>query len=138
MLPPVSPLKRRLVECAEAAFHKACRAARTGQRLNEIGRAIETEVRHRGFTVLRELYSHGVGRAIHEVPDIPNFYDAAERQPLTEGLVITIEPIISAGSDRVVLGEDGWTLKTKDGSLAAHYEHTVVITRGRPMLMTAI
>jgi methionyl aminopeptidase len=87
--------------------------------------------------VIRELCGHGVGRSIHETPQVPNFADPRARQRLTEGLVVTVEPILAAGSGRGVLGGDGWTVRTADGSLAAHYEHTVVITRGEPLLLTA-
>lgn len=133
----VSSRKQKLVRCAEAAFDRAMGAARTGRPLYEIGRAIETEVNRQGFTVLRELCSHGVGRKIHEDPTIPNFDDRRARRALTEGLVITVEPIISAGSDHVVTADDGWTERTEDGSLSAHFEHTIVVTRDRPMILTA-
>jgi len=87
--------------------------------------------------VIRELGGHGVGRTIHERPSVPNFADRSARERLTEGLVITIEPVIAAGNGRARLENDGWTFRTEDGSLAAHYEHTVVITRGKPVLLTA-
>lgn len=103
----------------------------------QIGKIVETEVRRHGFTVLHELSGHGVGRAIHEEPVVPNYYDRRANKRLTAGLVIAIEPIISSGSGRVVVDSDGWTIKTADGSISAHYEHTVVITRGHPILLTA-
>ena len=137
-LPPVSERKRRIAQVAEAAFHRGCGAARAGRPTYEIGRAVEAEVRKGGFTVLRELHSHGVGRDIHEDPSIPMYYDRRAWQPLTDGLVITIEPIIAAGAHRVVADPDGWTLRTMDGSLSAHYEHTVVITSGKPVILTAV
>lgn len=133
----VSSRKQKLVRCAETAFDRAMGAARTGRPLYEIGRAIETEVKRQGFTVLRELCSHGVGRKIHEDPTIPNFDDRRARRALTEGLVITVEPIISAGSDHVVTADDGWTERTSDGSLSAHFEHTIVVTREQPLILTA-
>jgi len=80
--------------------------------------------------------SNGVGRTIHEEPSGPNHYDPFQRDVLTEGLVLTIEPMIRAGSARVVQGSDGWTLRTQDGSLSAHHEHTLVITRGAPIVLT--
>ena len=134
---PAGSVARRLVACAEAAFGAALGAARAGTRVNEIGRAIEREVRRHGFSVLRGLAGHGVGRTIHEPPDVPNSYDPGQTDVLTEGLVLAIEPMIAAGSNRVVQDRDGWTIRTRDGSLSAHYEHTVVITRGRPMVLTA-
>ena len=136
-VPQVSHCGRELAYCAERAFRQALTAARAGNRIYEIGRAVEREVRRSGFSVIRELCGHGVGRTIHEPPSVPNFADRGARQKLTEGLVITIEPVIAAGSGRTRLASDGWTFHTEDGSLAAHYEHTVVITRGAPVLLTA-
>lgn len=121
---------------ATAAFAAALSVARAGVRVNQIGRVVEREVRRRGFTVVEGLAGHGVGRTIHEEPSVPNRYDAAQRDVLTEGLVLTIEPMISTGSPRVVQGTDGWTLRTWDGSLSAHHEHTLVITRGAPIVLT--
>jgi methionyl aminopeptidase len=103
----------------------------------DIGRAVEREVRRRGFQVIRELGGHGVGRTIHEPPSVPNYADPQARALLTEGLVITIEPIIAATTSHVSLDNDGWTVRTSDGSLSAHYEHAVVITKGAPLLLTA-
>jgi methionyl aminopeptidase len=136
-VPPASACGRELAHCAERAFGRALDAARAGNRVYEIGRAVEREVRRSGFSVIRELCGHGVGRTIHEQPSVPNFADRRARARLTEGLVITIEPVIAAGNGRAHLESDGWTFRTEDGSLAAHYEHTVVITRGAPVLLTA-
>jgi methionyl aminopeptidase len=128
---------RELAHCAERAFRQALDAARIGNRTKEIGRAVEREVRRRGFSVVRELGGHGVGRTIHENPSVPNWSDPDARDILTEGLVITIEPIIAERSGKVWLDDDGWTVRTRDGGLSAHYEHTVVITKGAPILLTA-
>jgi methionyl aminopeptidase len=128
---------RELAHCAERAFQQALEAARAGNRTKDIGRAVEREVRRRGFHVVRELGGHGIGRTIHEPPSAPNFADFSAQDRLTEGLVITIEPIITVGSGQVSLDFDGWTYRTKDGSLSAHYEHTIVITRGEPVILTA-
>jgi len=133
----VSDTSTSLVRCAERAFHEGAKFARAGNRVYDIGRAVEREVRKSGFAVMKELCGHGVGRTIHEAPCVPNHFDNRHRTKLTEGLVITIEPIISAGSGRERLQEDGWTIKTADETLAAHYEHTIVITRGMPILLTA-
>jgi methionyl aminopeptidase len=129
--------KRRLMDCAERAFHKAMLVARAGFRVSEIGRVVEREVRRSGFSVIRELGGHGIGRTIHEEPRVPNFPDPQASQILTEGLVITVEPIIAAGSGRTLLARDGWTVCTADRRPAAHYEHTLVITRREPILLTA-
>ena len=128
---------RALARCAESAFHLAARAARAGNRVYDIGRAVEQETHRCGFAVMRELCGHGVGRTIHEAPSVPNYHDSRFRTRLTEGLVITIEPILAAGSGRGVLQNDHWTIRTADGSLSAHYEHTVAVTAGVPIVLTA-
>jgi methionyl aminopeptidase len=137
VLPPVTGQARRLRRSAQAAFERAMRVARAGNRVAEIGRAVEAEVRSRGFSVVREMCGHGVGRGIHEEPSVPNFYSALTRGTLAEGMVLAVEPIISAAPARVVEEPDGWTLRTHNRSLAVHYEHTVVITRGGPIILTA-
>jgi methionyl aminopeptidase len=130
-------LAARLAASARVAFEAALAVARVGGRVNAIGRAVTRQVRRDGFSVIRGLAGHGVGRTIHEEPCVPNDYDPWQRDVLTEGLVLTIEPMISAGSAEALQGADGWTLRTADGSLAAHYEHTLVITREGPVLLTA-
>jgi methionyl aminopeptidase len=133
----VTPEAQRLMACARRAFEKAMLVARAGFRVCEIGRVVEREVRRDGFAVIRELGGHGIGRTIHEEPRIPNYADPEARQVLTEGLVIAVEPIITAGSGRAILARDGWTMRTADRRPAAHYEHTIVITSGTPWLLTA-
>lgn len=128
---------RRLVACAEAAFLAGVSVARAGTRVNEVGRAVEREVRRAGFSVIRGLTGHGVGRTIHEPPSVPNHYDPWQRDVLSDGLVLTIEPIIAMGRGTAITAADGWTVRTEDGSLAAHHEHTLVITQGAPVLLTA-
>jgi methionyl aminopeptidase len=137
---PVGTMRREnqlLIDCAERAFHKAAQIARAGNRVSEIGRVIDAEVRSEGFSVIRELGGHGIGRTIHEEPSVPNFEDLEADELLTEGLVITIEPIISVGSGRAVVANDGWTVRTVDHSICAHYEHTLMIRHGAPLLLTA-
>lgn len=136
-VPPAQEQSRALAHCAERAFRQALHAARAGNRTRDIGRAVEREVRRRGFHVIPELGGHGVGRTIHEEPSVPNFAAPGARDVLTEGLVITIEPIISVGTGRITHDADGWTVRTADRSLSAHYEHTVVITKHDPILLTA-
>lgn len=133
----VSEERQRLAECAKRAFTKAMLVARAGFRVSEIGRAVEREVRRCGFSVIRDLGGHGIGHTIHEAPSVPNFPDPRANQILTEGLVITVEPIIAAGSGRAELAQDGWTVLTVDRRPSAHYEHTLMITKGAPMLLTA-
>jgi methionyl aminopeptidase len=132
-----SPTARRLIDAAGRALQAALEVARAGVRVNEIGRAVQNEVKRHGFSVVRGLCGHGVGRTIHEEPQVPNVFDRTLRDMLTEGLVLTIEPMISAGSAYPVQDADGWTLKTSDGSLAAHCEHTLMITRGEPLILAA-
>ena len=133
----ISEENRRLIACAEHAFQKAMLVARAGFRVSEIGRAIEREVRRNGFSVIRELAGHGIGRTIHEEPRVPNYADPQASQILTEGMVITVEPIIAAGSGRAITAKDGWAVCTADGKASAHYEQTLMITKGRPELLTA-
>lgn len=133
----VSDEARRLIACAEQAFEKAMLVARAGYRAMEVGRVIEREVRRRGFSVIRELGGHGIGRTIHEEPRVPNYADPEARQILREGMVITVEPIIAAGSGEAITEKDGWTVRTADRRPSAHYEHTLVITKGAPILLTA-
>ncbi len=132
-----STTARRLIAAANASLQEALAVARAGTRVNAIGRAVQDEVARRGFRVVHGLTGHGVGRTIHEPPDVPNFFDRAQRDVLTEGLVLTIEPMISAGSPHPVQDDDGWTIRTSDGSLAAHCEHTLVITKDRPLILAA-
>jgi methionyl aminopeptidase len=137
LLPPISLIGRKLRKCARAAFQKALAVARVGQQVNDIGRAVEGEVRRHGFSVLRNLCGHGVGKTIHEAPEVPNFYDPRSRTPLTDGLVLAVEPMISAEPAQLVTEPDGWTIRTDNRSLTAHYEHTLVIRRGEPRILTA-
>lgn len=125
-----------LAACAQSAFEKGLAVATAGTRVNAIGRAVSREVRRQGFSVVKGLAGHGVGRTIHEPPTVSNEWDPGERAMLTEGLVITIEPMVSAGSPWPVEEQDGWTLRTRDRSLAAHYEETIVITHGVPVVLT--
>jgi methionyl aminopeptidase len=133
----VSVTADELARCAERAFFHALGPARAGNRVYEIGRVVERETRRAGFSVIRDLCGHGVGRTIHEPPSVPNYHEPRLRARLTEGLVITIEPIISAGNGQGVLQPDRWTVRTADGSLSANYEHTIVITKSEPVLLTA-
>jgi methionyl aminopeptidase len=130
-------LGNRLAASAQRAFHDAMQVARAGNHVRDIGRAVESAVRADGFYVIRDLCGHGIGRTIHEMPSVPNWPDPSASSVLTEGLVITVEPIIASRSGRTSLAKDGWTVRTVDRGLAAHYEHTLVITKDQPMLLTA-
>jgi methionyl aminopeptidase len=133
----VSAKAKALTETAERAFVAGVRAARAGGRVFDIGAAVEEVVSRRRFHIVRSLTGHGIGRTIHEPPDVPNFFRPDASEPLTEGLVLTIEPLIAMGSGQALDGEDGWTVLTADGSYAAHYEHTIVIGRGAAEIVTA-
>ena len=133
----VSGRAQKLMACAERAFQQALAVARAGNAVNEIGRAVEQEVRRNGFDVVRALTGHGVGRTIHEKPEVANYYEPRNRAELTDGLVLTIEPIITAGRDDIYTASDQWTVKTRDRAMSAHFEHTLVITAGNPIILTA-
>jgi methionyl aminopeptidase len=137
VLPGASPRAYRLRDAAQAAFLKGLDVARPGRLVRDVSRAIEREVRRHGFAVIPDLSGHGIGRTIHEPPTVPNFYDVRQKDVLTDGLVVAIEPIICDGTGRIVTARDGWTIRTRDGSAAAHYENTVVITSAGPELLTA-
>lgn len=133
----VTPRARQLIACAERAFANAMLVARAGFRMLEIGRAVERVVRKSGFALIPELGGHGIGKTIHEAPRVPNYADPQACQIMNPGLVITVEPIISSGSGEVFTAQDGWTVQTCDRSLSAHFEHTLVVTAGKPILLTA-
>jgi len=128
---------RRLVDCATLAFHNGLAQVRPGARAYDIGRAVHRTVAQAGYSVVNDLMGHGIGRTIHEQPSIPNHFDPRCADILTEGLVFTIEPLISMGDSRTVTLKDGWTVRTRDRSLAAHHEHTVVVTADGARLLTA-
>lgn len=137
LVAPVTAAARRLRMSAVAAFHAGADAARAGRYVNEIGRAVEQRVRHDGFAVIRELCGHGVGRTIHEPPEVLNYFAPSQRDRLTDGLVLTIEPMLAARRARAVQQPDGWTISTSNGSLSAHYEHTLIISPHGPEIVTA-
>ena len=126
-----------LAACAERALGAGLAAARAGARVRDIGRVVERVVRTDGFHVVRALTGHGIGRSIHEDPLVPNYDDPEHDAPLTDGLVITIEPIIATTSGEMLETDDGWTIVTADRGLAAHVEHTLVVRPGTPLVLTA-
>ena len=137
VLPPVTTRAHNLVQCAGVAFKKAMKFATARTRIAELGRAVESEVHRWGHSVVREMCGHGVGRGLHEEPSVPNFYSALTRGRLEDGMVIALEPIICESPSAIVEDEDGWTIRTASGCLAAHYEHTIVIREGRAEILTA-
>lgn len=138
-VPPVSEANQRLCNATRAALQRALDSATAGKPINVIGRAVEQEAQINGFNIIRDLGGHGIGRGLHEEPrNVPNYYTKRAKTILTEGLVLTIEPFLTPGPGRIFTAKDGWTLKTANGAPACQYEHTVVITKGGPMLLTAV
>lgn len=133
---PVHPQASALARCSETALLKALSLARHGRAIWELGLAIETVVKKSGFKVLRQLCGHGVGKSIHEAPVVPNFYDRRYTDRLKAGMVITIEPILAMTTEDIVTDADGWTLRTRDGSLSTHFEHSLLITEREPLILT--
>jgi methionyl aminopeptidase len=135
---PVSKEAQDLLDATKEALEVAINAARAGRPVNAIGKAVETFAKRKGYAIIHDLPGHGVGRGLHEPPSVPNHFIHRARRPLTEGLVITLEPFLVTGRRHIVQDKDGWTLRTKDGSLSAQFEHTVIITKERPILVTAV
>jgi methionyl aminopeptidase len=137
VVPPTNPQKTRLCHAARTALTQAMACARAGRSLNGVGAAIERTAKAYRFKVVRNLGSHGVGRALHEEPDhIAGYFDPSDERILQEGMVITIEPFLSTRSHTVTGGPDGWTLVGARGNLSAQYEHTMIITQGSPIVVT--
>lgn len=137
VVPPTNAQKTRLCHATRTALAQAMKQARAGQPLNGIGAAIERTAKAYGFKVIENLASHGVGRALHEAPEhIPGYFDPSDKRMLKEGMVITIEPFLSTRSRVVTETADGWTLVGAQGNLSAQYEHTMIITRGEPIVVT--
>jgi methionyl aminopeptidase len=137
VIPPVSLEARRLQRAARIAFNSGVAVARAGQSLMEVGRAVEAAAKREGAVIVRELTGHGIGRRIHEPPSVPNWGDPSARTILTEGMVIALEPMLTSVPVRVVEEADGWTLRTHNRVLAVHHEHTIMIRRGAPLVLTA-
>jgi methionyl aminopeptidase len=139
IVPPATPEKLKLCHATRLALRDAMAQAVAGQAVNAIGRAVQKVARQKGLKVIKNLGSHGVGRHLHEEPRfIAGYYEPTDRRRLWDGLVITIEPFLSTRADFVEEGSNGWTLSGPRGNLAAQYEHTVVITRGQPIPVTAV
>jgi methionyl aminopeptidase len=137
VLPPVTSQAHNLAQCAQVAFKKAVKFATARTRVAELGRAVESEVHRWGHSVVRDMCGHGVGRSLHEEPSVPNFYSSLTKGRLEDGMVIALEPIICEKPSKVVEDDDGWTIRTANGCLATHYEHTIVIREGRAEILTA-
>src|SRR3989440_10425959 len=129
-------LAQKLMDVSERALYEGIAQAVPGQRVVEISRAIQNYVESNGFSVVREFVGHGVGRSMHEEPQVPNFVDGKSSPKLRPGMTLAIEPMVNAGAPDVKVLNDGWTVVTKDGQLSAHFEHTVLITESEPEILT--
>ena len=131
------PEYEKMFEATRSALAKALQAARAGQPLSGIGRAIQDEAKRNGFNIITDLTGHGIGRKLHEEPSaVHNFYKSDERFILTDGLVLAIEPFLTTGKGHVVEKKDGWSLQTVDKTIAAQFEHTIIVTKDEPIILT--
>jgi methionyl aminopeptidase len=134
-----SPEVHKLLEATRATLKQALKVATAGRRLNEIGRTVQMEARRRGYNIIHELTGHGIGRGLHEEPsEIMNFYNPRDLRILKYGLVLAIEPFLTTGAGRIVEGPDGWSLRTADNAIAAQFEHTIIVTKNEPIILTAL
>jgi methionyl aminopeptidase len=132
----VTPLAQRLLATTRASLFEAVEACRVGNRLGDISHAVQQRVEQDGFSVIRSLVGHGIGRDMHEDPQIPNVGEPGTGPELAEGMVFAIEPMVNAGAEDVRMGSDNWAVYSRDGSLTAHFEHTVAITAEGPRILT--
>ena len=132
----ISEEAQRLIDVTEGSFFEALKVAREGNRISDIGHAVQQYVEARGFSTVRALCGHGIGREMHEDPQVPNYGIPGHGVRLRKGMTICIEPMIAAGDYHVKTLRDGWTVVTTDGSLCSHYEHTILITDGEPELLS--
>jgi methionyl aminopeptidase len=132
----VSPVAAKLLEVTEGALFKAVEQCRPGNRLGDVSNAIQTHVEADGFSIVRSLVGHGIGRSMHEEPQIPNYGPAGKGVLLEEGMVLAVEPMVTAGRHMVRMGDDGWAIYSQDGSLAAHFEFTIAVTAAGPRVLT--
>jgi methionyl aminopeptidase len=133
----IDPETERLLELGHAALHAGIEQARAGGKLTDISHAVQRVTEDAGFSVVRSLVGHGVGRDMHEDPQIPNYGEPGRGPTLAPGMTLAIEPMITAGGHEVVVQPDQWTIATADGSLSAHFEHTVAVTKEGPRILTA-
>ena len=132
----VSDEASRLISVTEQSFYEAMKVANAGNRIGDIGHAVESFVISNGFSVVKDYVGHGIGQELHEDPQIPNYGSAGRGARLYTGMTVAIEPMVNAGDFRVTTKRDGWTVVTCDGSLSCHYENTIAITDGEPIVLT--
>jgi len=133
----VSEDAARLLRATEESLYKAIEVVKPGARVSDIGHAVQRHVEASGFSVVREFVGHGIGQKMHEEPQVPNYGEPGRGPRLAEGMVLAIEPMVNAGKPAVKVLADGWTAVTRDGSLSAHFEHTVAVTADGPWILTA-
>ena len=133
----VSPEAQRLIDVTRQSFFEGIRYARQGQRLQDISAAVQACAEGNGFSIVREYVGHGVGSKMHEPPEIPNYGRPGHGPRLLRGMTLAVEPMVNAGAASIVQMDDGWTVRTADGKMAAHYENTILITDGEPEILTA-
>ena len=133
---PVSPVARKLLDTTRAALWDAVEQCRPGNRLGDVSNAVQTRVEAEGLAIIRSLVGHGIGRDMHEDPQIPNYGRPGTGVELTEGMVLAVEPMVTAGAHTIRMGSDNWAVFSRDGSLAAHFEHTVAVTAEGPRILT--
>ena len=134
----ISAEAQKLIDVTKQSFFEGIRFAKRGHRVSDISHAIQTYVESNGFSVVRSFVGHGVGRKLHEEPEVPNFGRPGHGPRLLKGMTLAIEPMVNAGTHEVRVLKDGWTTVTADGKLSAHYENTVLITDGEPEILTVI
>ena len=132
----ISDEARELIDVTRESFFEALRYAREGFRVSDISAAVQSYVEGRGFSVVREYVGHGIGKNLHEAPEVPNFGKPGHGPRLLRGMTLAIEPMVNMGTKDIFQLSDGWTVKTRDGKLSAHYENTILITAGEPELLT--
>ena len=135
-MPPVAPAVDRLLQVTEAALYHGIEFAKVGNRIGDISHAIQTYVEGHGFSVVRDMVGHGVGRSMHEEPQIPNFGRKGTGEKIRPGMTLAIEPMVNTGTHRIETLDDGWTIVTADGKPSAHFEHTVLTTENGPEILT--
>ncbi len=133
---PVSPVARKLLSVTEQALHLAVPQCRSGNRLGDVSHAIQDHVEAEGFSIVRTLVGHGIGRSMHEEPQIPNYGTSGTGVVLEEGMVLAVEPMVTAGRHGIRVAEDHWSIYSADGSLAAHFEFTIAVTAAGPRVLT--
>jgi methionyl aminopeptidase len=133
----ISPGARRLVRVTREALERGIAQAHAGRRLLDIARAVQSHVERHGYAVVRDLVGHGIGREMHEPPQVPNFVEHGDDAELEVGMTLAIEPMVNEGDAAIARDADGWTFRTRDGTLSAHWEHTVAVGRDGPIVLTA-